>query len=55
MEYAVRVGSGAIIHRKFYKDWFRHSKVNRGRGVAQTDIHIGRRSHKPTLGKGSLK
>jgi hypothetical protein len=27
MKYAVEMGSGAI---KFHKDWFRHSKVDRG-------------------------
>jgi hypothetical protein len=32
MEYAVEMGSGATvyIHTNFHKDWFRHSKVNRG-------------------------
>jgi hypothetical protein len=31
MKYAVEMGSGAmIIHTKFHKDWFRHSKVDRG-------------------------
>jgi hypothetical protein len=30
--YAVEMGSSALIyiHFKFHKDWFRHSKVNKG-------------------------
>jgi hypothetical protein len=28
MKYAAEMGSG-VIHTKFHKDWFRHSKVNR--------------------------
>jgi hypothetical protein len=33
MKYAVEMGSALRcpdIHTKFYKDWFRHSKVDRG-------------------------
>jgi hypothetical protein len=28
VKYAVEVGSG-VIHTKFHKDWFRHSKVSK--------------------------
>jgi hypothetical protein len=35
MDYAVEVGSGA----KFHEDWFRHSKVVRGR-FTDTQAHI---------------
>jgi hypothetical protein len=49
MKYAVGMGSGAmIIHTKFHKDWFRHSKVNMG-GFA--DTQTAWKSHKLTLGK----
>jgi hypothetical protein len=32
MKYAVEMGSGAMIyvHTRFYKDWFRHSEVDKG-------------------------
>jgi hypothetical protein len=30
MKYAVEMGSGAMIHTKFLKDWFSHLKVDRG-------------------------
>jgi hypothetical protein len=31
MKYALEMDSGATIHyTNFHKDWFRHSKVNRG-------------------------
>jgi hypothetical protein len=35
MNYAAEMGSGAMIyiHNKCYKDWFRLSKFNRGRGI----------------------
>jgi hypothetical protein len=37
MKYAVEMGSVAmILHTKFYKDWFRHSKFN-GEVHRQTD------------------
>jgi hypothetical protein len=37
MKYAVEVGSGAMIYiTKFHKDWFQHSKVDRG-GYTDTD------------------
>jgi hypothetical protein len=29
---AVEMGSAAMIYTKFYKDWFRHSKVDAGGG-----------------------
>jgi hypothetical protein len=32
MKYAMEMGSGAMKHTKFHKDWLRHSKVNRGGG-----------------------
>jgi hypothetical protein len=30
MKYATEMGSGAMIHTKFHKDWFRPSEVDRG-------------------------
>jgi hypothetical protein len=49
MNYAVGLGSGAmIVHTKFHKDWFVHSKVNRGEF---SDTQTAWRSHKPTLRK----
>jgi hypothetical protein len=30
MKYAVAMDSITMIHTKFYKDWFRHSKVDTG-------------------------
>jgi hypothetical protein len=41
MKYADRVGSAAMIYiSSFYKDWFRHSKVDGG-GDLQTRIQYG--------------
>jgi hypothetical protein len=37
-----------VIHTRFNKDWFRHSKLNR---VGYTDTQIGWSSQKPTFGK----
>jgi hypothetical protein len=37
MNYAVEMGSDAMIHiQSFFKDWFRHSKVDWG-GYADTE------------------
>jgi hypothetical protein len=33
MNSAVEMGSGAMIYAKFHKDWFRHSRDNRGGGI----------------------
>jgi hypothetical protein len=31
MKYAVEIGPDALIYlTKFYKDWFRHSEINKG-------------------------
>jgi hypothetical protein len=38
LKYAVEMGSGAV---KFHKDWFRHSKVNKG-GIHKHGQHGGR-------------
>jgi hypothetical protein len=32
MRYTVEMVSGAMIHTKFHKDWFRNSKVHGGEG-----------------------
>jgi hypothetical protein len=31
MKYVVQMGSGAMIHTEFHKDWFNPSKVDKGR------------------------
>jgi hypothetical protein len=36
MKYAVEMGSGNV-HTKFHKDWFSHSKVDRGGIRRHTD------------------
>jgi hypothetical protein len=47
MKYAVEIGSGAMIHTKVHKDWFRHSEFDErytgtqihrqhGAGIAQS-------------------
>jgi hypothetical protein len=36
MKYAVDMGSGTMIHTKFHKDWFTHSKIDGGGGDTQT-------------------
>jgi hypothetical protein len=45
MKYAVEMVSG-VIHTKFHKDWFRHSKAVEG---GYTDTQTAWRSHKPTF------
>jgi hypothetical protein len=48
MKYAVEMGSDAMIYIPRFIDWFRHSKVNRGRF---TDTQTAWTLHKPTLGE----
>jgi hypothetical protein len=51
MKYAVDMGSCDTIyhvHTEFYKDWFRHSEVDRQN--TQTQKRRGRRSDKHILG-----
>jgi hypothetical protein len=37
MKYSVQMGSGATIHTKFHKDWFKHKKLIEG--DMQTHTH----------------
>jgi hypothetical protein len=43
MKYVVEIGSGVDIHINFHNDWFRHSKVHKGR---YTNTQTAWRSHK---------
>jgi hypothetical protein len=40
MKYAVEMGSSAMTHTKFHKDWFSHTKVERGGYTDSMEICI---------------
>jgi hypothetical protein len=40
------MGSHAMIHTKFHKDWFRYSKVNVGGGYRDNDTTWRHQNHK---------
>jgi hypothetical protein len=49
MKYTMEMGSGVhYIHIKFDKDWFRHSKVNRGE-FTNTNTQTELKLHKPAF------
>jgi hypothetical protein len=52
MNYAVEMGSCAMMYIPSFIDWFRHSEVNGGGGCTDTQTHTHtqkRRYHKHTF------